>query len=302
MLSHIHRAFAKQYKKLWRKAVYGRHVGPYVDTVPADATILEIGGGYNPRFTKSRYRNAYHLDHCSAAELRTKYAALPAVARDAQVIQEVDFIFTGAPIETLVPPDLRFDVIYGSHVLEHQVDLISHLQSLEKLLAPGGRVIHIVPDYRCCFDALRYPSTTGDVLAVHLQRPAIHQGKQVFDYLARAITSNPGRRVLAADLQRARFVHSLDEAYTAMQQVAAPGAAYLDCHAWTFRPETFRLMLVELSLLGLVRLKPRVISPTYENQFCVVLERTDQGPGPLPPQEVEALERERLRLCKRLRV
>ena len=85
-------------------------------------------------------------------------------------IQEVDFVFTGAPIETVIPADLRFDVIYGSHVLEHQVDLIGHLQSLEKLLAPGGRVIEIIPDYRRCFDALRYPTVTSDAPPVRGRR------------------------------------------------------------------------------------------------------------------------------------
>jgi len=302
MLTHVHRALSRQYNKVRRVVVKRRHVNPVLASVPEDARILEIGGGYNPRYLKSRYRNAFHLDHCNTAELRAKYAAMPEVAHHVHRIQEVDFVFAGAPIETVIPADLRFDVIYGSHVLEHQVDLIGHLQSLEKLLAPGGRVIEIIPDYRRCFDVLRYPSVTSDALVVHMKQPPIHQGKQVFDSMSRSISANPGRPVTAADLIKARFSHSLRSAYEAVMALEAPGAAYQDMHAWTFRPESFRLLMIELLLLGLTRLRPTVVSPSYDNQFCAVLESVDMDPGAMDAPAIAALERERLELCKSLRV
>lgn len=302
MLAHVHRAFSKQYNKVRRVVVKRRYVEPVLASVPEDARILEIGGGYNPRYLKSRYRNAFHLDHCNTAELRAKYAAVPEVAHHVHRIQEVDFVFTGAPIETVVPADLRFDVIYGSHVLEHQVDLIGHLQSLEKLLAPGGRVIEIVPDYRRCFDALRYPSVTSDALVVHMKRPPVHQGKQVFDSMSRSISANPGRPVTAADLANARFSHDLRSAYEAVLALEVAGAAYQDVHAWTFRPESFQLLMIELFLLGLTRLRPTLVSPSYDNQFCAVLEPVSAGPGAMDAQAVAALERARLELSKSLRL
>ncbi len=301
MLSHVHRAFSRQYSKLRRLVVKRRYVAPVLASVPDDAKVLEIGGGYNPRYVKSRYRNAFHLDHCCTAELRAKYAAMPEVAQGVDRIQEVDFVFTGAPIETVIPVDLRFDVIYGSHVLEHQVDLIGHLQSLEKLLAPGGRVIEVIPDHRRCFDALRYPSVTSDALVVHMKSPPVHQGKQVFDSMSRAISCNPGRPVTAADLIKARFTHGLHSAYEAVLALEVPGAAYQDMHAWTFRPESFRLIMVELLLLGLTRLRPTLVSPSYDNQFLAVLEPVDIDPHTMSGQALAALERERLELCKSLR-
>jgi hypothetical protein len=81
-----------------------------------------------------------------------------------------------------------------------------------------------------------------------------------------------------------------------------PDAAYRDIHAWTFLPESFRLIMVELSLLGLTRLKPRSVSPTYDNQFCAVLECVGPDEGAMPQATVEALERERLQLCMQLRM
>lgn len=301
-LAQLHRSLSKRYNKFQRILVKQRYVLPYIDSIPEDAKILEIGGGYNPRFMKGKYRNVYHLDHCTTDELRAKYAAMPEVTNQVDRIQEVDFVFSGSPIETLVPPDLRFDVIYGSHVLEHQVDLVGHLQSIESLLAPGGRVVHIIPDFRCCFDALRYPSVTSDVLLAHLHQAPVHQGKQVFDFFARYLTVNLGRRVMKADLEHAKLGHRVQEAYAAMVAAEDPAAEYKDIHAWVFRPESFRLIMIELQLLGLTRLVPRVVSPTYDNQFCAVLERAEVDPAALPQQTVDALERERLLLCKQLRM
>jgi SAM-dependent methyltransferase len=192
-----------------------------------------------------------------------------------------------------------FDVIFGSHCLEHQVDLIGHLQSLTKLLKPGGRVIEIIPDLRRCFDLLRYPSVTADVLLPHLRRAPIHQGKQAFDTLARELDINPGRLPTEGELAQAAFARPLDEAYQAMRAAEQSGAAYRDLHAWTFTPESFRLLLLELRLLGLVDLQARLVSPAYDNQFCVVLEPIA---GELDRATVQALEAERLELAKRLRV
>ena len=176
MWSGIIRTLSRRAGKLQHSIVKRTRIAPLMNSVPDDAIILEIGGGFNPRYIKAGHPNVYHLDHCCTEELRAKFAADPGVAHQVDKIQAIDFVFTGTPIETLMPPELRFDVIYGSHVLEHQVDLIGHLQSLEKLLKPGGRVIEMIPDLRTCFDALRFPSVTSDALLVHMKRPSIHQG------------------------------------------------------------------------------------------------------------------------------
>ena len=286
----------------WRRwQVLRRQVRPLLAKVDRQATIMEIGGGYNPKFTKAEYPRTYHLDHCSAEALRLKYATDPQVAHLLHRIQAVDFVSTGGPLEDLVPANLRFDLIYGSHVIEHQVDLIGHLQSLERLLAPGGRVIQIVPDFRCCFDALRYPSLCSDALMVHLRPGRVHRGKQVFDAESRAVNCNPGRALRHKDLQRVRFNKTLSQAMAATLAAEQADAPYQDLHAWAFCPESFRLMLVELRLLGLTTLQATLVSPTYGNQFCAVLERAVGPPAGLPAPVQSALEVERLALTRALR-
>jgi len=277
-------------------------IGPLLRSVPHDAVILEIGGGYSPRFVKSEYPNLYHLDHCTTKELRAKYAVDPNVAHRIGRIQPIDFVVTGTLIETSIPPDLTFDLIFGSHVLEHQVDLIGHLQSLGKLLKPGGRVIEMIPDLRTCFDALRYPSVTSDALLVHLKRPQIHQGKQVFDGVSRTIDKNYGHRMRNADFEGVRFNNSLKLAFEAMLASEQPDKPYTDTHAWTFTPESFRLLMIELRLLGLIRLAPAYVSPPYGNQFCTVLEHATGDLATMTPDALQRLERERFALSRQLRV
>jgi SAM-dependent methyltransferase len=301
MHARIASSLSRQVQKWRRSWVKHRHVTPILRSIPADSTILEIGGGYSPRFTKATHRNVYHLDHCSTEELRRKYAADPAVAHLVGQIQPVDFVFVGTPIETLIPPGLKFDVIYGSHVLEHQVDLIGHWQSLERLVKPDGRVIEVVPDLRTCFDALRYPTVTSDVLTAHIARHRVHQGKQVFDGMSRELDKNLGHRMIDADYKCVRFRHDIRLAYQSMLEASQEGAIYRDTHAWAFTPESLRSLLIELRLLGLVSLVPASVTPSYGNQFCVVLRpgaRTGTG---LTDAERSHLEDERMALARLLR-
>jgi SAM-dependent methyltransferase len=300
MWSRIASRLYKQVEKTRRSIAKRGRIAAILASVPADAVILEIGGGYNPRYPKAQHPRVYHLDHDTTEGLRAKYGADPTVADRIDRIQQIDFVFRGGPIEQLVPFDLRFDLIFGSHVLEHQVDLIGHLQSLEKLLKPGGRVIEMIPDLRTCFDALRYPSVTSDVLVAHRRGAPTHRGKEVFDFLSRQLNSNHGFLMRDADFDGGRFVFSLQHALQAMEAADLPGTPYLDTHAWTFTPESFRLLMIELRLLGLVRLVPTFVSPQYGNQFCAVLEPAPDST--LTPDAVQALERERFALARDLRV
>lgn len=302
MLKLLRRRYAKKAAKRRSALVKRRDIAAVFASISRDTVILEIGGGYNPRFVKgSEHPNVYHLDHASTDELRAKYSGDPKVAQRVHRIQPVDFVFDGSPIETLMPPELRFDVIFGSHVLEHQVDLIGHLQSIEKLLKPGGRVIHVIPDLRTCFDALRYPTVISDALQAHLHPTPTHRGKQVFDHCARTVSINQGYLMSDADFEGATFTQLPGEALVAVRAAEQPGQDYLDCHAWTFTPESFRLLMIEMRLVGLTRLLPRSVSPTYDNQFCAVLERGESDPDALPVAAIKALQRERLALAIGLR-
>ena len=271
------------------------YVKRLINAIDTNGLILEIGGGYNPRFNKNVYRNAYHLDHYNTEKLKAKYIADDNVSHLVNRIQEVDFIFNGSPIETLIPETLRFDYIYSSHALEHQVDLIGHLRSLEKILKATGKVIMIIPDHRACFDCLRFPTVTSDALTVHLRSQTIHQGKQVYEALAQGVNVNPGRRVNRFDLLSGKFYHSLESAYKSVCTSEVDLTNYRDVHAWTFTPISFQLLMVELFLLDLTSFKLLRVSPTYGNQFCAELSLVSSAER---KKIKKNFERDRYRLCR----
>jgi hypothetical protein len=289
------RAGAGVYKRLFHRL----RIEPILKSVHREAVILEIGGGYNPVFTKAHYPNVYHLDHCNQQALQAKYRSDPLVADLVHRIQPIDFVANGLPIEELVPPHLRFDVVFSSHALEHQVDLIRHFHSLQTVLKPEGRALMAIPDYRRCFDALRFPTLSSDAIAVYRRHPSVHSGRQIMDSMCRRVDLNPGRKLRAIDLSVARFTKSLRESYRAMLASEQAGAPYEDVHAWVFCPESFELLMIELFLLELTELRATYISMPYGPQFFVKLER-GSSLGSTPSRELARLERRRLTLTRRL--
>lgn len=284
-----------------RSAVVRRlFVEPILDTVRSTDSILEIGGGYNPRFPKRQYPNVWHLDHCTTSKLYEKYISDPAVTHLTHRIEHVDFISVGADFRSVVPDTLRFDVIYSSHALKHQIDLIAHFQAVECRLTPLGRAVFVIPDLRTCFDLYRFPTVTADVIATHLNKPRIHQARQVFDAVAQSATFNGGHLPGARELNMIKFSHDIRSAYDAAKDSTAPDAPYKDIHAWTFTPVSFRLLLTELNLLELVALKPLWISPRYGNQFCAVLHVAPRLSASEIASDRDRLACERLDLCRQL--
>jgi hypothetical protein len=139
------------------------------------------------------------------------------------------------------------------------------------------------------------------VLTVHLKKPTIHQGKQVFDYLARMVNADQGYRMSEGDFDGLRFQHSLVEAQEKMLEMEKDEATYFDSHAWAFTPTSFQLLMLELRLLGLTRLAPSYVSPQYGNQFCVELAMVPPLES-LSPSAISALEAQRFALSRQMRI
>lgn len=81
---------------------------------------LEIGHSHSPLAPKAAGYNVEILDHATAPELHAKY-------RDAGVnldhIEDVDFVWNGAPLPETVGRRDCYDWIIASHVIEHTPDM-----------------------------------------------------------------------------------------------------------------------------------------------------------------------------------
>jgi hypothetical protein len=233
--------------------------------------IIEIGPSYNPLTPKAEGWRSYIVDHADREGLINKYREVPSV--NVANIEPVDFVWTGGAISDSVPAEHRgtFDVFVASHVFEHVPDLVGVLRSAEVLCRSEGKMILALPDKRVCFDFFRPLSTTGDVLAAHRERRSRHSSKTLWDHFAYTATKNGAPGWGRADQTPPVLIHSLADTASWAQKYTSD--EYMDAHAWTFVPASFRLILLELAYLGLTDWQVERTRPAEYTEFYVWLRR-----------------------------
>lgn len=235
--------------------------------------ILEIGPSYSPVLTRNDGWNVYSLDHCSADELRRKYAGERNV--DISRVQDVDFIWRDGPLETAIPDDQlgTFDACIGSHTIEHVPNLVAFFRSMERILSPKGVVSLAVPDKRFCFDFFQPLTMTGEVLAAHYERRTRHT--RVVEFNAAAYMVEAGGEV-AWGQQPTQLLALRDGNLKAAEQRIFRGdddGSYRDVHGWYFSISSFRLIMLELAWMGHLDFMEVHVSPTHHCEFFVTLGR-----------------------------
>jgi trans-aconitate methyltransferase len=192
--------------------------------VPRDARTLEIGAGARPMFRRAEFPNAKILDYYTTEELvrhfQEDYQGQKVTAAQ---FEPVDYVCKDGDYRKVIGDDARFDVIFSAHALEHQPDLVRHLQTLQGLLADDGMIVFVVPDKRCTFDVFRQVTTTSDVLAAYAERRRAPGPKAFFDVYAASTAENLGRRVTAR--HKLSFCYDLREALAHADEARARDAA-----------------------------------------------------------------------------
>jgi SAM-dependent methyltransferase len=240
--------------------------------MPADAHILEIGPGGYPLFRKSAFPNLKIADYCGTDELMRNIAQqfkLPTVPREH--FEEVDYICADGKLTEIIPPELKFDLIFSSHNIEHQPNLILHLQNVEALLRDDGVAVFAVPDKRFTYDVFRQTSTTSDLLLAYQEGRSAPSAKAVFDAALQTATLN------FSDCRKIGFDDSvalgdLDAAYkNFLARGAAADSDYVDVHNWVFTPQSFQIIAIELYLLKLSSLMYEFCSDAIGNAFLCIM-------------------------------
>ena len=215
---------------------------------------LEIGPSFSPICPKAEGFDIEIIDVEDRAGLISKYACDKNVGARLNNIEEVDFVWSGGSYVQLIGDAERYDYIIGSHVIEHQVDLLAWLQDLEALLREGGKVALAIPDSRFEFDFFRQPTHIGEVLDTHESPKRVHSyGRYVESMLHTesflVSTSFPmSYRIAVSRLSR------LDQGKFRDILNSWSDAKFMDIHSWVFTPASFALLWYELQLLGLINL------------------------------------------------
>ena len=236
----------------------------FVETIPEDATILELGPFYNPMCRGSKVKYFEILDQSALAK-RAK-------AIDSNInTDSIPFIDYVSPNGDLSVVEGSFDVVVSSHVIEHQIDLIGHLQKVSRLLNEGGKYYLVIPDKRYCFDHFNPESTIADVLNAHVEKRNKHSLKSVIEHRV-LTTHNDARKHWAGEHgTRDNMLNKIKDAVTEYNT-----QEYIDVHAFYFTPDSFSNIIHQLNELGNIDLAISRLHKTsfHRFEFYCVLEKT----------------------------
>ena len=238
----------------------------FVKLAGRHATVLEIGPFANPAL---RGANVRYFDVLNTEELRRRAAAHGVDPRGCPAIDYV------SPVGDLAVVDRTFAAVFSSHVIEHQPDLVTHLQSVAKLLDVEAYYFLAVPDKRFCFDHFITESAIAGVIGAHARELRRHDVRSVIEHLAMT-THNDALRHWRGDHGEPNY-KSNRELFRAAVGFAQYDTAYVDSHAWQFTPDSFREIV---TLLHELRLSPFSVTRLYattfgSNEFYVVLRKQD---------------------------
>jgi len=226
-------------------------------------STLEVGPFTNPTL---RGPNVKYFDVMDKQGLINRANAIGYVYT---VPVDIDYVSSTGDLSIV---DKKFDFCLSSHCVEHQPDLIYHLNQVARILTATGRYLLIIPDKRYCSDHFIAESSIADFIGARGNK--VHTAKSVIEHIALATHNDPVRH-WTGDHGVPRFRDNLSSVSVAMSQYDTSAGAYIDVHAWQFTPQSFRSGIEVLSNLGLIGLEVEQVYATPHNtfEFCAILKR-----------------------------
>lgn len=186
-------------------------------------------------------------------------------------IPDIDYVEASGD---LIVVGERFDACLSAHVIEHQIDLVKHLQDVSRLLNQAGAYIVICPDKRYCFDHFIAESTIAGIVDAHLSSKPRHSLKSIIETTALTCHNEAFRHWKGDHGPVPYRPASVSEAIKEYQRSVETGE-YVDVHAWQFTPDSLKTNLRLLNDLGYCDLIPEVVFPTARDgiEFYAVLRK-----------------------------
>jgi SAM-dependent methyltransferase len=246
-------------------AVYATRQGLFTALKPSDS-VLEIGPFTNPIVVGQRVKYFDVLDKQALIERAVLHN------RSIQDARDIDYVSPTGDLSVIA--DEKFDIVLSSHCIEHQTDLVKHLNQVADILTSGGYYLLIIPDKRYCFDHFLAESTLADVDQAHFEQRTVHSLASVIEHNL-LTTHNDAVRHWAGDHSGPDLLDEPGALERVMQEFRDAEGAYIDVHAWQFTPRSFLKLLGQLSTAGLAGLEPLHVFGTPANslEFCAILRK-----------------------------
>jgi SAM-dependent methyltransferase len=253
---------------------YGREEGRLANTVSSrrefvkliqySQASIEFGPFSSPQLVGPRVSYFDVLDRRQLIERAERHGI------DSSNTPNIDFV---SPNGDLGIVDKEFDVAFSSHCIEHQPDLITHLQNVERILRPEGRYFLVIPDKRYCFDYFLSDSSLSDIVGAYVEKRRTHDFTSFFEHRLLLAHNDPALH-WRGEHGRCQDVDSEGWSRVTTEWANAAGA-YIDVHAWRFTPQSFRSIIQATARIGLHHFKiERVYATIFGTfEFFVVLRR-----------------------------
>lgn len=238
----------------------------FISAITSEKSVLEIGPFCNPVCVGN---NVKYFDILNQAELVERALEIGYKITPDQV-PYIDYVSKTGDLSII---NEKFDVVISCHAVEHQLDLIAHLQSVSNMLVEGGSYYLIIPDKRYCFDHYIAESTIAEVIHSFFEKKQAHSLKSVIEHRA-LTTHNYSMKHWNNDHgQRATMKNKIE---AAIKEFGDAAGKNIDVHAWYFTPNSFVDIINLLHSLKYINLSVKKIIPTrYGNlEFYVVLENS----------------------------
>lgn len=235
------------------------------------ARALEIGPFTRPLLVGP---GIVYADIYSTSQLRELAPRLELRPED---VPAITYVITPGNLDGITG---SFDSVISGHVIEHQPNLVGHLQQVSQLLNDGGRYLILAPDLRYCFDHYMRPSTISEVLDAFARKVTMHDPVSLIESRLRR-AHNDAVRHWAGDHgdpeinpvfpQQGRITRLK---FALEQSLYAPESLNNE-HAWFFTPDTFAAIIRDLCDLELIDLKLERLYPTLRNtlEFWAILRK-----------------------------
>jgi SAM-dependent methyltransferase len=237
----------------------------FVGLIGTTARVLEIGPFAHPMLRGS---NVDHLDVLPTEGLRQRAITL---GMDPDGVPDIRWVSTGGSLDCVTE---RYDAVVSSHAIEHQPDLVRHLQQVESVLVPRGSYYLLVPDHRYCFDHFLIPSSTAQVLGAFVEGRRSHTAASVIEHRALTTHNDPVRH-WAGD-HGDPTENRAERIAGALREITDAAGGYIDVHAWYFTPPSFRGIIDDLRAGGFTRFTVERMFPTRPNAnefWCILREQ-----------------------------